>query len=69
MMAFNSLKMINKYYVTEGPFLHLTVCCRFLIGCVGGGGGGNRVVTLAVVYDLVFRVIKYGPWISQASVT
>ncbi len=33
------------------------------------GGGGERVVTLAVVYDPVFRVIIYGPWISQASVT
>ena len=50
--------------------MHLT--CSFLsisnMLCVGGGGG-NRVVTLAVVYDPVFRVIKYGPWISQASVT
>ncbi len=43
----------NLFYVTEGPFMHLTVCCRFLICCVlqvfcpggGGGGGGNRVVS------------------------
>jgi hypothetical protein len=50
--------------------MHLTVSCRFLIYCVWGGEGGrNRVVTVAVVYDPVFRVIIYGPWISKASVT
>ena len=30
----------STFYVTEGPFMHLTVCCRFLICCVGGGGSG-----------------------------
>ncbi len=34
-----------------------------------GGGGGEKVVTLAAAYHAVFRVIIYGPWISQASVT
>jgi hypothetical protein len=29
------------------------------------GGRGNRVVTVAVVYDPVFRVRKYGPWIHR----
>jgi hypothetical protein len=29
-----------------------------------GGGGGDRVVKLAVLYDPVFRVIKYVPWIN-----
>ena len=33
------------------------------------GGGEKRVVTLAAAYHPVFRVIIYGPWISQASVT
>ncbi len=27
-------------------------------------GGGDRVLKLAVLYDLLFRVIKYGPWIN-----
>jgi hypothetical protein len=30
-------------------------------------GGGIRVVTLAVVYDPVLRVIKYGPWINLSA--
>ncbi len=41
-------KTRSTFYVTEGPFMHLTVCCQFLICCVmqvycpGGevGGGG-----------------------------
>jgi hypothetical protein len=48
--------------------MHLTVSCRFLICCVWGGGGeqgGNVSGSLRPC----FRVIKYGPWISQASVT
>jgi hypothetical protein len=47
--------------------MHLTVTCRSLICCVGGGE--KRVVTLAAAYHPVFRVIIYGPWISQASVS
>jgi hypothetical protein len=49
--------------------MHLTVTCRSLICCVWGGGGEKRVVTLAAAYHPVFRVIIYGPWISQASIT
>ncbi len=44
------LSMSNNFYVTEGPFMYLTVCCRFLICCVGEGG--NRVVKLAVLTTL-----------------
>jgi hypothetical protein len=59
-------KSFNLFYVTEEPFMHLTVTCCSLICCVGGE---KRVVTLAAAYHPVFRVIIYGPWISQASVT
>ncbi len=36
----------ESLYVTEDPFMHLTVCCRFLICCVtqvfwAGGVGGT----------------------------
>jgi hypothetical protein len=55
-----------NYYVTESalyaPYSFLWISNMLC-------GGGKRVVTLAVVYDPVFRVIIYGPWISQASVT
>jgi hypothetical protein len=45
--------------------MHLTVCCRFLICCVGGQGG-----KVSGTYDPVFRVMKNGPWINLvASVT
>jgi hypothetical protein len=33
-----TLYSVHSIYVTEGPFMHLTVCCLFLIGCVWGGG-------------------------------
>jgi hypothetical protein len=37
------LRTFITIYVTEEPFMHLTVACRSLICCVGGGGeeGGN----------------------------
>ncbi len=44
--------------------MHLTVCCRFLICCVGGGELCGKV---SGTYDPVFRVIKYGPWMGAAS--
>ncbi len=43
--------------------MHLTVCCQFLICCVGRGQGGK----VSGTYDPVFRVIKYGPWMGAAS--
>ncbi len=59
---FNLSYSIHPFYVTEGPFMHLTVCCRFLICCVWGGGQVGKV---SGTYDPVFRVMKYGPWIYQ----
>ncbi len=34
--------VVQKFYVQERPFMHLTVCCRFLISSVWGEGGESE---------------------------